>query len=204
MTTPPAYVLSFTVGGLFFYEGLAMARLRVSGLEWDEAKKQTPRQVLVGSTDAQTAERSAQRYRNEIVGRLRELTDEEIAFFVNAGKTDARALMWVATCRRYRILAEFARDVLDEAARIHHPTIHFGDFNAFLADKAIVADEVDRITKSTRNKLRCTAFKMMDEAGILDRDNKVIQPFISLELRDLLRRNRRAGLQVIPGAMRLK
>ena len=108
-----AYTLSFTVGGLFLYEGLELARLRASGSTWGEVRKAAPADVFVARGGAS----SVKRIRNEVVGRLSHLTEAEIAHLAEAGMTDARALMWVAACRKYRILAEFAREVLDERLR---------------------------------------------------------------------------------------
>jgi len=54
---------------------------------------------------------------------LSTLSLEEIAHLASSGMTDARALMWVAACRKYRILAEFSLEVLDERLRTFQPEI---------------------------------------------------------------------------------
>ena len=91
-----AYTLSFTVGGLFLYEGLELARLRASGFTWSEVRKAAPADVFVARGGAS----SVKRIRNEVVGRLSHLIEAEIAHLAEAGMTDARALMWVAACRK--------------------------------------------------------------------------------------------------------
>lgn len=192
---PHQYTLSFTVGGLFLFEGIALARLRATGLPWDEVRHAVPAGVFVARGGAS----SVKRIRNEVVGRLTCLTDAEIAHLATAGMTDARALMWVAACRKYRILAEFAREVLDERLRTFQPEIRVTDFDALLDAKGVHAEEIARLTPSTRARLRSGAFRMLREAELLDAENRVCAPRLSGPLHDLLASDRRSGLDVIPG-----
>ena len=194
MTTPP-YTLSFTVGGLFLFEGIALARLKAEGSPWAEVRQAAPDGVFV----AQGGASSVKRIRNEVVGRLTKLTDPEIVHLAGAGMTDARALMWVAACRKYRILAEFAREVLDERLRTYQPEIRVSDFDALLDAKGVVADEISRISPSTRTRLRSVAFRMLREAELIDAENRVCAPRLSGALRDLLAADPGSGLNLIPG-----
>jgi hypothetical protein len=193
--TPPRYTLSFTVGGLFLFEGIELARLRVAGAPWEEVRKAAPSGVFVASGGASSVERM----RNEVLRRLLLLTDPEIRHLATGGMTDARALMWIAACRKYRILAEFAHEVLDERLRTYQPEIRVTDFDALLDAKAVNAEEIGRLAPSTRARLRSVAFRMLREAELLDADNRVCALPISGELRDLLAMARRSGLELIPG-----
>lgn len=193
--TPPPYTLSFTVGGLFLYEGIALARLRAEGATWDAIRQTAPAGVFVARGGAS----SVKRIRNEVVGRLSLLNDQEITHLTSAGMTDARMLMWVAACRKYRILAEFAHEVLDERLRSFQPEIRVTDFDALLDAKAVNAEEISRLSPSTRARLRSVAFRMLREAEILDAANRVCAPRVSTALHDLLATDRRSGLDLIPG-----
>lgn len=113
--------------------------------------------------------------------------------------TDARALMWVAACRKYRILAEFAREVLDERLRTFQPEIRVTDFDALLDAKGVHAEEIARLTPSTRARLRSGAFRMLREAELIDAENRVSAPRLSVALRDLLASDLGSGLDLIPG-----
>ena len=190
-----AYTLSFTVGGLFLYEGLELARLRTNGSTWGEVRKAAPADVFVARGGAS----SVKRIRNEVVGRLSHLTEAEITHLAEAGMTDARALMWVAACRKYRILAEFAREVLDERLRTFQPEIRVTDFDALLDAKGAHAEEIARLTPSTRARLRSGAFRMLREAELIDAENRVCAPRLSGALRDLLASDPGSGLDLIPG-----
>lgn len=189
------YSLSFTVGGLFLFEGIEIARMRASGMSWDDIRRTVPRGLFV----AKGGTASANRMRNEVAGRLATLAPDEIAFLAEAGITDARALMWVAACRRYRILGEFAFEVLDERLRTHQTEVRASDFGAHLDAKAVVADEIGRLAPSTRQRLRSAAMRMLREAEIVDDGNHVRRLPISSALADLLSRDRPNGIDIIPG-----
>jgi hypothetical protein len=194
MITPP-YVLSFTVGGLFLFEGIELARLRAAGATWEEVRRTTPAGVFVAVGGASSVKRIC----NEVVGRLSRLSDREISHLASAGMTDARALMWIAACRKYRILGEFAHELLDERLRTYQPEIRPTDFEQFLDAKGVTADEIARLAPSTRTRLRSGAFRMLREAELLDAEGRVRPLPLSEALRDLLGPDRRPGLDLIPG-----
>jgi len=193
--TPPPYTLSFTVGGLFLFEGIELARLRVSCASWEDVRRSAPDGVFVAKGGAS----SVKRIRNEVIGRLSTLEPDEIGHLAAAGMTDARALMWVAACRKYRILADFAHEVLDERLRTYQPEIRMMDFEQLLDAKAVNAEEIAGLAPSTRARLRSGAFRMLREAELLDAENRVRSLPLSEALHDLLARDRRAGLDLIPG-----
>jgi len=193
--TPQPYTLSFTVGGLFLFEGIELARLSATCLSWEEVRRAAPDGVFVAKGGAS----SVKRIRNEVIGRLSTLNPEEIYHLASSGMTDARALMWVAACRKYCILAEFAHDVLDERLRTYQPEIRMADFDAFLDAKGVNAAEIARLAPSTRARLRSGAFRMLREAELLDAESRVRALPLSETLRNLLGQDRRSGLDLIPG-----
>jgi hypothetical protein len=192
---PPRYSLSFTVGGLFLFEGLAVARLRVAGASWEEIRRSAPDEIFV----ARGGSSSAKRIRNEIVGRVSQLSDAELAHLTGGGMTDARALMWIAACRKYRILADFTHEVLDERLRSYQPEIRPADFTQLLDAKAVLAEEVAALAPSTRQRLSSVAFRMLREAELLDAEGRVRLLPLSGPLRELLATSDRPGLDMIPG-----
>ena len=193
--TPPPYTMSFTVGGLFLFEGIELARLRVTCASWEEVRQTAPDDVFVAKGGAS----SVKRIRNEVIGRLATLTPDEITHLASSGMTDARALMWIAACRKYRILAEFAHEVLDERLRTYQPEIRMTDFDALMDAKGMNAVEIARLAPSTRVRLRSGAFRMLREAELLDAESRVRVLQVSETLRNLLGLDNRAGLDLIPG-----
>lgn len=193
--TPAPYVFSFTVGGLFLFEGIELARLRGTCASWEEVRRTVPGDVFV----AKGVRSSVKRIRNEVITRLSTLSSAETDHLANAGMTDARALMWVAACRKYRILADFSHEVLDERLRTYQPEIRVTDFDALLDAKGVDAAEITRLAPSTRARLRSVTFRMLREAEIIDAKRQVRALPLSETLHELLARDRRFGLDLIPG-----
>lgn len=189
------YILSFTVGGLFLFEGIELARLRVSGQTWEEVRRIAPAGIFVAAGGAS----SVKRIRNEVLGRLRRLNDAQVSHLATAGMTDARALMWIAACRKYRILADFAHEILDERLRSYQPDVRLADFDQLLDTKGETAREIAGIAPSTRARLRNVAFRMLREAELIDDQNRVRSLPLSEALLDLLDQDRQNGVDLIPG-----
>ncbi len=51
----------------------------------------------------------------EIVSRLQTLNDEELRFLVGADNREQGYMLWIAACRRYTFIGEFAVEVLRSA-----------------------------------------------------------------------------------------
>ena len=84
-------------------------------------------------------------------------------------------LLWVAVCRRYPFIREFATEVLREHFLVLRRRLVFADFDHFLNAKALWHAELDDIAKSTQLKLRQNLFRMLREADLLS-DQYEIHP----------------------------
>src|SRR4051794_31451210 len=103
MTTadaPERYRLSFSVGGLYLQGAPVAARLYLDLGDWTAVRKALDVDNLL---QARTAS-SAIRLGRELVQRLQELTDSELALLTDATADERAQLMWVAACRRYRLI----------------------------------------------------------------------------------------------------
>ena len=125
------YLMSFGTGGLFINESVAVARLHAPGEDWD-ATALTARQR--GAFPVRKAS-SAQRTIREIVNRLKSLTNEELALLVDGHRSEQTALLWLAACRAYRFIGEFAVEVLNERFLSLRTHLSYDDFDVFLAAK---------------------------------------------------------------------
>lgn len=204
------YRLSFTVGGLLAEQGRTVAGLMVgdtavaaavdtlaSADRDDDAF--APAELLESVRRYAVAENVLQirthaagvRIVNEVIKRLSALTMGELRCIADADmlQSDRRALMWVAMCRYYALVGEFAQEVLREHFLIGAPAITYDDYDHFMLGKAMWHPEIDDLSTSTSAKLRSNVFKAMVEAGLVNRsDDTIIPSLLSREVTGILMR----------------
>jgi hypothetical protein len=195
MTPPPPYTLSFTVGGLLLHESIALAEAWVESKDWLVARKVVPDNMFVASGGAA----SASRIRNEAIRRLRTLDEEELVHLSNCPITDARALCWAAACREYRLLSDFAWQVLLDRHNPYAEPVRGADFEMILDGIDAGNVRAAPVSRSTRVRLRSVLFRMLREAELIDREGRVLTLPITEALRALLSRHAIGGLDCIPG-----
>lgn len=194
-TDPREYRLSFTVGGLFLHEAVALAEAWASSRDWKTVRRETPDNFFVASGGAS----SASRLRNEAIRRLRTLDEGELIHLAGCPITDARGLCWVAACREYRLLSDFARQVLLDRHGPYAEPVRGADFEMVLDGLDASDMKVISVQKSTRTRLRSVLFRMLREAELIDKDGRVLTLPITDELRALLSKHAIGGLDCIPG-----
>jgi len=72
------------------------------------------------------------------------------------------------------------------------------DYDIFFEEKAEWYVELEKLTASTRGKLRQVMFKMMREAEILSRENLIIPALLTRDLVNVLAEDSPAWLTVLP------
>jgi len=196
---PPHYKMSFSTGGLFLNETLAVARLHVAGEPWSAT---ISRALTEGATSLPKAA-SQRRTLREIVNRLSTLTDMERDYFLTeADRGDQLALLWLATCRAYRFVREFATDVLCERYLSFQLDLPLESFDILFAAKAEWDDKLASISPSTRAKLRQVLFRMMREAHVISNDSRIQSTIVSSRLKTMLELDCPADLVLFPGLAR--
>lgn len=190
------YRLSFTVGGLLAEQGRIVAGLMVDATaiaaagdilpskDRDDAfataeQLESARRYAVEGNVLQIRTRAAGvRIVNEVIKRLSSLTMSELRCIADTDtlQSDRCALMWVAMCRYYALVGEFAQEVLREHFLIGTPTITYGDYDHFMFGKAMWHPEIDKLSISTSAKLRSNVFKAMAEARLVNRADDIIIP----------------------------
>jgi hypothetical protein len=163
------YKLSFTTGGLFLRESRDLASHYLNSNSWVETRNAVRSQnILQVRTDA-----AALRLSREIITRLETLNNDEIAYMTECSAIDLSCMLWLATCRRYQFIREFAVEVLREHFVVMKRQITYADFEAFYNSKALWHEELDQVSKSTQDKLRQNLFRMMRDAGFISDQNTI-------------------------------
>jgi hypothetical protein len=196
---PSHYKMSFSTGGLFLNETLAVARLHVAGEPWSVT---ISRALTEGATSLPKVA-SQRRTLREIVNRLSTLNDMERDYLLTeADRGDQLALLWLSTCRAYRFVREFATDVLRERYLSFQLDLPLESFDILFVAKAEWDDGLASISPSTRAKLRQVLFRMMREAHVISDDSRIQSAIVSSRLRAMLEQECPADLVLFPGLAR--
>ena len=183
MSNNKTYQLGFTAGGLFLREGPSLAGLC---LELGGIPPLRERILADNLLQART-QSSLKRLCREVLGRLEQLREDELRFLSDATLRDCGYLLWLAACRRYRILADFAVEVLHERFLTLKPNLPEQEFTRFFSEKSQFHTELAELSSSTTQKLRQVLFRMLREAGLLDKACNIIPAIPGLKLTEFLR-----------------
>lgn len=116
---------------------------------------------------------------------------------ISDGTADERGqLLWVAACRRYRLIREFAEEVLRERFLLMAPDLAREHFEAFIRGKALWHPELADLKKSTLGKLRTTLFLMMREADLVTAEGLIVPTVLSMRIRDQLAKREPSDLRL--------
>ena len=188
------YNMSFTAGALFQRESVAVAKLYLKIGDWDEVRDE----VVTGNVLQSRTIASAKRASREICLRLMHLDKDEHELLVDGDHQEQAYLLWVAICRQHRFLSEFAVEIIRERfLTLRYDLVH-EDFDAFFNAKMEWHEELEKITESTRNKLRQVLFRMLREAEILNADNSIIPAMLSSRLVNVICSHSSQDLRFFP------
>lgn len=179
--THDRYALSFTSGALLIREAVIAAPLHLDVGDWCAVRDQLRVENLLQARTASSGFRLAR----EVAQRLAVLTDTELGLLREASPSERGHLMWVAACRRYAFIGDFAEEVVRERFLLLTPPLGYGDFDSFVRGKALWHPELAEVKDSTLQKLRSTVFRMLTEAGLLT-GGEIVHAPLSERVRDAL------------------
>jgi hypothetical protein len=111
-------------------------------------------------------------------------------------------LLWLAACRAYRFIGEFAIEVLNERFLSFRTSLSYDDFDIFLAGKEEWSPKLAALSGSTKAKLRAVLFRLMREAEILSADDQILGAMLSPRLLSRINQGNSNELRFFPGAAR--
>ena len=188
------YRLSFTSGVLFLQSAPLASKLFGELGDWAMVRDSIDASNLM---QARTAS-SGRRQGRELVQRLQELSEVELDLLIDATADERAQLMWVATCRRYELIAEFAEEVLRERFLLMAPDISAEHFDAFVRGKMLWHPEVAELEESTLRKLRTTLFQMLQQAGLVTVDGIIVPTLLSARVREELEKRNPSDVRLFP------
>lgn len=188
------YQLSFTTGGIFLHEAPAVAACYLQLGNWAATRARLRDENLLQVRTAAAATRISK----EITARLQQLNEVELQTLLESGLRDQAYLLWVAACRRYVFIRDFAVEVLREQFLLLRRQVSFADYDSFYNGKALWHAELDDIARSTQLKLRQNLFRMLREADLVSAQHEIHPAQLSPHLAQLLAQQGQQALLVFP------
>ena len=161
--------MSFTTGGLFHHESVNLAVLYLDIKDWNAVRAEVFAENLLQARTLNTSRRVCR----EIISRLKTLDAGELDLLVASNPREQGYLLWLAVCRRYGFIAEFAVEVMRERYITFKTDLTHADFDTFFNGKSEWYAELDQLRSTTRNKLRQVLFKILHEADLLTANNTI-------------------------------
>lgn len=196
MASMSKYRMSFSVGGLMVNESVALARHCHPDETWPEARAR----LLSESISSFPKLASQTRVLREIFDRVSQLTQEERAFLLEeADRSEQQALIWLAVCRTYAFVREFAIEVIEERFLSWRLDLRHGAFDRFLAEKAEFDTTLSELSPSTCAKLRQVLFRILRESGVLSTEGRIQQIWLSTRVKTLIYEHYPEDIRIFPG-----
>ena len=186
--------MSFTTGTLFCRETARLAVLFVDLKDWNAVRNT----VIAGNLLQARTQNTSKRFCSEIISRLKTLSVQELQLLVNGTSQEQAYLLWLAICRRYTFIGDFAVEIIRERFISLKTDLSNEDFEAFIHKKSEWHSEIDAIQPSTRSKLRQVLFKMLREAELLTVNNTINAALLSPRLVQVIAHHQRQDLLFFP------
>jgi len=188
------YKTSFTTGGLYYREARKVAELFLSNPNWVVIHKQI---IETNSLQARTSS-SLKRTTNEVIQRLQLLTEDQLLLLAEGDLKDQKDILWLAVCKHYEIIHEFAVKVIREKYLRYDRQVTFVDWDSFFNSKAEWDEGLEHLTDSTKAKLRQVIFRIMRESDILSEKNEIIPAVISPRVFNAIKKENSENLLIFP------
>jgi hypothetical protein len=190
------YNMSFTTGGLFHQESVKIAALYSEIGDWSKVRQE----VMVKNMLQVRTVSSSKRICREICFRLNTLQPGELQLLINGSTQDQRSLLWLAVCRHYRFIREFATEVLRERVLTLRRDLNNEDYDSFFNAKAHWHHELEKITQATHKKLRQVLFRILRETDLVAVDNTINTAMLTPRLVSVIGTHDYQDLSVFPVA----
>lgn len=188
------YIMSFSAGGLYLLESIEIAALYLELCDWEIVRRKAVESNLI---QVRTISSSVRIIR-EICFRLGRLNIDELKILIEGTIQEQRQILWLAICRHYRFIYEFSVEVVREKYLCLNLDLYKGDYDAFFNSKAEWHEELGQLTENTRMKLRQVVFRMLREADLLTKANKINPAMLTPCVVQTIHKRSPADLSVFP------
>lgn len=176
------YRLGFVSGSLLAHHSKIAAGIFLETGDWETTKQR----VRDGNLFQTRTPSTTSRYLLEVVRRLKALDDPLLTIVAGEDPTQRAQVLWVAACRYYQLLGDFASEVVRDKFLHGNQKLQPEDFTRFVNQQSLWHPQLEEKTERTIKNLRNNAFKMLKETSLLEPDGRISQALLSPEVRKAL------------------
>lgn len=188
------YSLSFTTGALLRRESLTVLALYGECVDWDTVREQ----IIAGNLLQMRTLNASKRVFREVASRLKKLTPAQQNLLLPGSRPEQNHLLWLAICKRYRFIYDFAVEVIREKYLRLDLSLTYDEYDVYFYNKAEWHPEVEGVAESTREKQRQVIFKMMREAELLSQEDQILPALLTLRTIEVIADDSPAHLSIFP------
>ena len=163
------YRLSFGTGNAYINERNLILKKYLENKDWKEAEKYSIENNILQTNTLS----STKRIFREISLRLKSLSYQEQEFFIRSNYLDQSILIWIAICRTYKFIGDFASMIISEKFSSYQIELDYNDFNNFYEQQKVFYEELNSLKDSTRKKLRQVFFKIMKDLNLISKTKEI-------------------------------
>jgi hypothetical protein len=126
------------------------------------------------------------------------LTEEELHLLATGAIDEQRYLLWLAVCKRYKLLFDFAQEVLHEKYLRLDLRVSYQDYDQFFNSKAEWHEELSRLSMETHKKARQTVFQLMREAQLINKHSEILPVLVSAKFIRIVCQDSKDNLSIFP------
>ncbi|MEA1885304.1 MAG: DUF1819 family protein [Thermotogota bacterium] len=194
LTSSLTYRMSYVLGGLYLQESLIVADEYIKNKNWEKTKAT----ILTENRLQTNMKRSSQRMYREIALRLKTLSETQLNLLLSGTAEEKRQILWLACCKSYRLIFEVATELLYEKLSSGEKHLSIPDYEAFYTKKALKSEKLQKLTETTRRKIKNVTFKIMREADIITKDNEILPQLLSKKIQRVISEENPQLLEVYP------
>lgn len=186
--------ITFPSRGLCQNESEKLTELYLILKDWSAVKDKAIAENLLQARTTSTSRRSC----IELISRLETLKESEIDLLIHGNVQEKDYLLWLAVCRRYQFIADFAVEVVREFFISQKTELSRDEFFAFFNRKSDWHTELDKASTLRRTKVARVVFQLLREAGLLNAKNIIQAALLSRRLLEVISSINRQDLLFFP------
>ena len=189
------YRLSFGTGNSYINESNLILNKYLENKDWEETQKYSIENNILQTNTLS----SAKRIFRETSLRLKSLSHQEQEFFIRSNYLDQSILIWIAICRTYKFIGDFASMIISEKFSSYQIELNYNDFDYFYEQQKVFYEELNSLKDSTRKKLRQVIFRIMKDLNMISKAKEITPLLPSVDLKGVSKLTRKDLKLFLPG-----